>query len=325
MVINVTPAFIIIITGIVLMIISLHNIVVFPDDPLTYKAAITIGGFLILFGCLFYPRTDTEQCTSGSQGNPPPLDKPFQISPEIENILQYCWGMTMFFSHEKQQREVIAKLNDEILKIITKYDDELIPRFMMIMSGTLRNLGFAREAHVRYLRNESRKYENKRDLLEDISDLALSKESVPVKLASFFGAGLTSLFPNISVGLESLINAAPGVEKVLSFVVFGLLGILVVSVLFRIFTFFFLKLQEKKVRVEQNVYWNDKYLDNMAGILYVLYENIFDLLGEDLKPKSKPEEKDVKATIIEKILPKLQIDWTMWVDENRLTASTVEA
>ena len=206
------------------------------------------------------------------------------------------------------------KLNSEFLKLTVKEPDELSIALISLLSKTFRNIAFAREADVRYLQHNAWKYQQKEKFLQSVSGLWTSKESIPIKVISFFatGAGFdllvrhtqpsakemldtfagsainTSAPPileqiqNLNVSSEtknlivSQVTQSFDIQEVLLFIILGVAGMLLVSFLLLVYSKWRLNREEKKMQEAQNRHWKDKYLDDMSGILYNLYLDIID-------------------------------------------------
>jgi hypothetical protein len=254
-----------------------------------------------------------------------PTDLPFTVT----TVVSMCWGLTLKLSHETQQEKLGNKFMEEIensLRIDAKFR-QCHSQFNMILARTMRNLAFLRQAHIRHLNRKTREYLELRDLLNSIGDIAFSKESIPLKLISFFGGGLLSI---------SKIPFKEGVESVILFVLFGLIGIFVINILFKIGAYVYLHIKEEKLRKKQNEYYKDKYRNDMARALYNYSEDIKNLLKRfyDYTKNNTTVEDDpllvkckeqAEEYIKEKVLPSVEIDWDIWLSPTeRLTEVKLE-
>lgn len=288
----------------------------------------------------------------------------------VTDCVHMCWGLSLRFSHEAQMQEIgkeyFTKLNEK-LDSIPNIDKSFVTELYMILTRTTRNMGLVRLAHVRHLEKEARDYGELEQLLNSISDLSFSKESIPLKLISFFGfgSGISHIFDlnpfkgTIS-NLESagnVINSTKGVldakqineyfqrileynqltfsvESILLYILFGSIGIFVGSILFKVLSYFYLKHEESKLTERQSDYWKEKYLEDMAKTLYVLYVDIKKLfvryygyhetVGLNIHdPMMNLNDLQAITYIKKNILPNVQIEWDIWlpIEENNATNS----
>lgn len=249
-----------------------------------------------------------------------PTGLPFSVT----SAVAMCWGLTLRLSHETQQQKLGEEFFNEIIRgWDNNIRNDLPPKyrhcysqFNMILARTTRNLAFLRLAHVRHLNKKAREYLELRDFLNSIGDIAFSKESIPLKLVSFFGGGLWSL---------SKINPfKEGFEALIIFVFFGLIGIFVINILFKTGTHYYLHHKEDELKKKQNRYYADKYLSDMTRALYDYCEDIKNLLKRfyEYTPSSATEEddpllvkskKEAEEYIKDKVLPTVEIDWDIWL------------
>jgi hypothetical protein len=274
----------------------------------------------------------------------------------VTSALHLCWGLTLRLSHDSQQqefgKEYFSKIIDNISKV-PRVQKSFIAQFIMILSRTTRNMGLIRLAHVRHLEREAREYGELKDLLSAIGEISFSKESIPLKLISFlgFGTGIPSLL-NLNPFKETLenlklagnvLNGAKGVidakqineivqrifdfnqfsfsvDQLILFVLFGSIGIFAGSILFKLFSFWYLHSKEKKLKKSQEKYWTDKYLKDMTYTLLAYYVDIRNLLyefynytGGPNDPVMRLKPHVVKGYIKDRILPSVQMEWDIWL------------
>jgi hypothetical protein len=181
----------------------------------------------------------------------------------------------------------------------------------MIVSRSTRNMGFIRLAHLRHLERAAREYNELKGLLNSISEISFSKESIPLKIVSFlgFGSGIPNLLnlnpyketlENLKLATDVAKNASGtsdpnqindivqrilefgqftfSVEEIFQFVLFGAIGIFLGSIGFRVFSYIYLHFEEKKLRRKQGDYWRDHYLEDMSNTLYSFFTDIKFLL-----------------------------------------------
>jgi hypothetical protein len=232
----------------------------------------------------------------------------------VTDCVLMCWGLSLRFSQEAQMQEVgkeyFTKLNEKLNSILN-IDNSFLTELYMILMRTTRNMGLIGLAHLRHLEKEARDYRELEDLLTSLGDLSFSKESIPLKLVSFFGfgSGLSNLydlnpFKETISNLKSagdLINETAGaldpkqineltqkvlefnqlnfsVESILFYILFGSIGIFIGSIAFKVFTYFYLRYKEGKITESQRKYWEKNYLDDMTKTLYILCVDIKKLL-----------------------------------------------
>ena len=356
---NKSLAVILIFVGFVSIIFN-YILVTIPVNFVSMFGAATMIGIGIVYLILAI-RSPNSNSDTQEEPCPSAPDSIKDIPDVVKNLVQFCWGMTLNLSHESTQSMLGSKLLDTVLPEI-KVDSKLKEKSLglyMILSRTMRNIAFTRDAHVRHLDDQARRYTQTRDLFESIGEISFSKESIFYKVISFlfFGAGLQYIFvsaPNkgqeiptnenafsvISgilnmtvpeankiplikdvIGLQqNLQQQAVGINDILLFVFFGILGVIAVTVGFRIITHFYLSgWKENKIKAKQNEYWVNNYIKDMANILCCLYKDITRLLYSE--EKSLVRDNDVREWIKNEILPIAKIDWTIWIGQNKKASS----
>jgi hypothetical protein len=353
-------AVVLIVAGLMVIIFN-YILVTIPVNTLAMIAGAMIIGIGIVYIILakklrgLYPLAGASSDSNVQKAtHTQSADSVESIPIEIKNLVQLCWGTTLNLSHESTQSNLGGKILDTVLpelKIDSKLKEKSLGVYM-ILSRTMRNIAFSRDAHVRRLDDHARRYNETRDLLESIGEISFSKESIPYKVISFlfFGSGLQYIFrsspdkgqellandnvPVISGVLNTTIPEASktsliedivsfqqqqaNISDILLFVFFGIVGILTVTVGFRIFTYLYLKRKEDEIRRDQNKYWNDNYIEDMTNILLRLYKDLNKLLYPG---GSVAVEEQLIKWIKKDILPTAKIDWTIWIGHKKKDSS----
>lgn len=352
---NKVLAVILIFVGIIAIVFNYILVTISVNSVSIFAGAVMLGignVYLIL-------AMKTEPSTQKDEGPPtPPTYSVEEIPIEVRNLVQFCWGTTLNLSHESTQSTLGSKILDTVLPEI-KVDSKLKGKSLglyMILSRTMRNIAFTRDAHVRHLDDQARRYNQTRDLLESIGEISFSKESIPYKLISFlfFGSGLQYVFgSDLPKGEEILTNnntvsiitgvlnttipedsktslvekvlglkqQAININDILSFVFFGVVGIIAVTVGFRIFTHVYLEWKAEKIKNKQNEYWDKNYIKDMTDILFRLYKDVNKLL---YPTGGAVIEQHVIDWIKNEILPIAEIDWTIWIGRNKKDSGSKE-
>ncbi len=189
----------------------------------------------------------------------------------------------------------------------------------MALAKTVRNIGFVRENHVRFLEFTSEEFTEKTQNLNDIADFtSFSGSGLYSKIVSFLEIGsLADLVSSIS---ESL-------QLILVFFVAGVLGALIVTFVVRTYH----NDKRKKDMTDQverlqDSYWITKFKPGMTDQLYILFSETKGLIE-----KCYPEKKDamiknddllgmdmqkVKDGIREEILPPDSLTWPLYLQKN---------
>jgi hypothetical protein len=235
-----------------------------------------------------------------------PPENPFSVT----NAVYFCWGLTLGLSHESQQQELGKDVLNDVL------NHALTDEFKMILAKTIRNLAFLRLAHIRHLNRKTREFLETRELLNSIGDIAFSKDSIPLKLVSFFAGGAWSL--------SDINPSRAGIDGVILFVLYGLLGIFIANILFNIGAYLYLHFKEDRLRTKQNEYYKDKYINDMTKTLYdycddvkVFMKKEYNYTKADTTIESDPllikSKVEAEEYIKDRVLPSGNIDWDIWV------------
>jgi hypothetical protein len=282
----------------------------------------------------------------------------------VTNALNMCWGLTLKFSHESQQQEMGKEYFTKIMEKLnlTPIEKTFLAELEMILAKTTRNMGLIRVASIRHLERQAREYNDLKELLTAIGELSFSKESIPLKILSFLSFGSTiptllNLNPfketleglktagdilkntkgTIDVGqINELVRRifefgqfTTSVEQIILFILFGSIGIFVGSVMFKVFTHFYLNRKEENLKVSQTTYWEDHYIHKMETTLHYFYLDILDLWKRHYKyERSNPSADDpvmivgdVRKYIHDKILPNVGIEWDIWLPSQEKSPS----
>lgn len=285
----------------------------------------------------------------------------------VTNALYMCWGLTLKLSHENQQQEFGKEYFSTIINKISSMrgiPKSFLSELLMILARTTRNMGFIRLAHVRHLEREAREYSELKELLSSISEISFSKDSIPLKIVSFFGFGgiipnLLNLNPyketleDLKIASDIVNNATAtidikqindiiqrifefsqitfSVEQIFYFVLFGSIGIFVGSIGFKLLAHTYLKYKENKLRESQKIYWQNKYLEDMGKTLLLFYTDIKSLLKRYYNYTGDPDDPvtnpglNVEKYIKEIILPNVHIDWDIWLSPQEKSTPVINS
>ncbi len=202
-----------------------------------------------------------------------------------KNILELCWGLTLNLSHEEPQRELGKTFNEQFTRIINDREDSaedtlFLENLLMVLAKTVRNIGFIRDEHVRFLDFRANEFAEERQNLNDIADFtSFSGSGLYAKIASFLGVGsVVDLWKGLGY---------PAVDIPLFFVA-GLAGAILVTLSTHLYSKATQKKWEKKIETEQNNYWVNRFKPEMTYQLYILLGEIR-VLVEKYYPQNKDE------------------------------------
>jgi len=241
----------------------------------------------------------------------------------VKSILELCWGLTLNLSHETQQQDLGKIFAEQFTQIFAKHeknpeDAVFLENLVMALAKTVRNIGFVRENHVRYLEYTAQEFTEKMRNLNDAADFtSFSGSGLYSKIVSFLGIG--SLADLVSSVGQSL-------TLILLFFVAGVIGALMVTLMVRAYhSDKRKKNMETMIEDEQNNYWVTKFKPGMVDQLYILFSETKALIekyypekdaminNDDLLRMSMQELKDV---IRNDILPPDSLTWPPYLEKN---------
>lgn len=226
------------------------------------------------------------------------------------SLLEMCWGMTMNLSHEEQQQSLGKILTDDFMQIFAAKqqtpDPDFLQNLKMALSSAIRNIGFVRACHVQYFDFTTDQLTRRRQSIEHIADFAsFSGSGLFAKLGSFVGVG--SIFELISrMNLPQL--------YVPIFVVGGITGAFLVTVIVNIYVRLTDDSWVEKITRKQSDYWVTKFKPDVTEELFHLYTAIKWLVAK-FYPGYKDEllqtgdDDLVKNFINNYILPPDDLEW----------------
>jgi len=249
----------------------------------------------------------------------------------VKSILELCWGLTLNLSHEKQQQDLGKLFAEQFAQIFANRergseDALFLQNLSMTLAGTVRNIGFVRENHVRFLNYTAQEFTEKMQNLKKVADFtSFSGSGLYAKVASFLGIGsLADLLSSVS-GLVSSVGY--WLTLILVFFFVGLLGALGVTLAVR--KHYSDKKQEsmkKEIENKQNDYWVHQFKPRMTDQLYILLSEIKRLIekyypekrdviiGNDHLLKMEDTE-EVKEVISSQILPPDSLTWPTYLEK----------
>ena len=244
---------------------------------------------------------------------------------EVKSILELCWGLSLILSHEKGQQELGNTFKEQFLKTFATYhrsavEVAFLDNLLMSLSTTIRNIGFVREIHVRYLDFQSHQFAQQEQNLNRTADFfSFSGSGLYAKVASFLGVGSLADLANILKGFQGF-GLQPA--DVAIFLTTGAVGAFAVTSL----AWGYRKYAQKKFEQQllaketpQNKYWREHYKPDMGAVLYTLVLDI-KRLAETYSTNSwspvnkddelfKLSEKEAKRRIQQEILPPDDLSW----------------
>lgn len=153
----------------------------------------------------------------------------------IRSLMELCWGLSINFSHDQNQREMGKNAREKILRIFADYqtvtfgaDDKItyyptldtkkfFDNVIMSIIKTMRNIGFTRNNHQNFLDSMKADYANTKKYYDDLSSFAsLNEAGFAPKILSFLGGGSilsilsefgSVFFPKPNMDAINIINA----------------------------------------------------------------------------------------------------------------------
>jgi len=223
-----------------------------------------------------------------------------------------AWGLTLKLSHEGPQREFGKMLETEFLKILDHHEnnqaqDEFMRNLLSAIGKAMRNMGFVRDGHVRYLDYLGRQLKEKEDNWKSLGDYrSLSKAGLPAKLIPLLGIGSSSVAGLNAVGVQIALN-------LLTSTTFGIIASSLVTFLFGRLREARIEEEREKIKEKGNRFWKEDFKPDMVRVLYSLHNDI-KALFEKYYSKAKDEtfdwnEETLTKFISNEVLPPDGITW----------------
>lgn len=205
----------------------------------------------------------------------------------------------------------------------------------MAMIKTLRNIGIARNSHTNFLNSLSDDYDDSKNFYKELSSFtSLDKEGFAPKILSFVTGG--SLLPGIidlsnlptklnydekeiiitaiqneisnKTTSKEIIDAITklyessfhiSINDVISFIIFGIIGLSVFNVMAKVLTKYQLSKIKKDIEEKQMKYYYENYREDMIVYLQDFHDDVM-LLVKKFYAENYTEEYDVSEIIIDK-------------------------
>lgn len=126
----------------------------------------------------------------------------------IRSLLELCWGLSINFSHDENQREFGSNARKKILEIFADYQTikfdtnskmtyyptpntkKFFDNVTLSLVKTMRNIGFTRNNHQNFLDWEDSEYSNTKKYYDELASFTSLKDSgFAPKIMSFLGGG----------------------------------------------------------------------------------------------------------------------------------------
>lgn len=229
----------------------------------------------------------------------------------VKSILELCWGMTLNFSHETSQAKLGEVFEQEFIKIFeqsnTPSDKIFQENLMMALAKTLRDMGFVRDNHVRYLDDLSQELAAKTEFVQGIKNFAsTSKSGIFSKAGSFLGVASLSDFLQKYDIVSKQNSSLHEVGLIVMSGIAGLFGI------WAILNYWVLRdtieNTKKDILKKQEDYWKNNFKPDMVDLLFQFYKDVRDLIKECYVSYKKEDiltwdEDKVKKFIWNRVLP----------------------
>jgi hypothetical protein len=258
----------------------------------------------------------------------------------VKGILELCWGLSLNLSSEKAQRELGESFKEQLFKALANRErspDEVtfFDNLLMALSAAIRNIGFVRENHVRYIDFKAHQLAQEEQNLNQTADFfSFSGSGLYTKIASFLGIGSALDLANAWRSYQSLGFQATDIAI---FLVAGLFGVIVVTGIVRLYRYVKGKRGQLQAEKDLNAYWLNNYKPDMSAVLYTLVMDIRKLAAiyssDSWSPISKDDDlltgtaKQVKRLINDEILPPDSLAWLPWLphlEEATIAATTAQ-
>jgi hypothetical protein len=161
----------------------------------------------------------------------------------IRQVLNLCWGLTLYYSHQEDQRQIAElfmgdRFGGEMKKIFDSYSNyknshsqeqksssqvksstkkidlpfnealrekQFTENVMMAMIKTLRNLGLARDAYVNWLNYKANEIEEEREYLNEVSSFSsFTPDGLIPKIIPFIGGGSALSWASIWASIDAI-------------------------------------------------------------------------------------------------------------------------
>lgn len=232
--------------------------------------------------------------------------------------------MTLNLSHEENERKIGKIFQDSFTKFFDgsgKSDTEkgFLDNMFMAFSRTIRDMGFVRDSHIKYLDLTAQEFTETKETWDDLANMtSFSKNGLPAKAVSFFGAGSLADLAKVQL-LPSI--PLPS-SDVLVVVVGGVVGAIVVTYLLGLVKWNRIDKKKHKIMHEQHTYYVKHFKRDMTDILCHLYLDFKTLVYDTKayapyvrKVKQRKDDllgwtdDDVKKFINDSVLPPDDIPW----------------
>ncbi len=197
-----------------------------------------------------------------------------------------------------------------------KVEPAFVQNLVMSLAKNVRDIGFVRENHVRYLDFMSQQLGQTIQFYDDVADFtSTSSSSIITKAVSFLGVGSV-------VDLAAQGNSLTD-RNIAIFTIFGLVGAAVITILLKYASNGRIETEYKKVEKTQNDYWRNHFKMDMASQLLIQYKEYAELVERyypDQFERIKKEDSLLSSSedgawevIWNDILPSDRITWPPFI------------
>jgi hypothetical protein len=233
----------------------------------------------------------------------------------VKTLLEFCWGLTLYLSNNDNEHKLANIVNDKIFENLDEDGIEFSRDLKIVFCKALRSIAFVRDAHLRFLNYNAKDLERNKQYWDQIGQLlSFSKDALPLQIISFLGFGsLGNATSFLSNSLNQSISSPTMPTLFLTnFILYGIVGIIVVTVGSRIVGYFYVGSQQKKIENKQKDYYHKNLKKETTESLFYLYQDIKRLFEQhNLKDDDmfKWPDKYIKEFIYNNILPPDNILW----------------
>ena len=244
--------------------------------------------------------TDVSPTTPVNTVPPPPVStKPPLL---IESTLHLAWGLTLFLSTSDKQSSLAGQIKDTLMSSFNTTslgdtDKRYVNNLITVISSYLRSMGYEKDIYDRSLQTLKDELQRKTDYWKSMGDMtSFSGDSTLVKIASFFGIGVTGstvkdiLLPATKDSITIAHNATQSIptvaEKVSVFspefayplIISGTVGLFATMIFLKWFGRMQIDKEETAINAEQDEYWQNVMRRRYKEKLKILYADILDLI-----------------------------------------------